>query len=97
MHAHFQIAESESEKLDLLDRIQALEEHLQELTSPPTASSVGGNRNGAEGTTQNSGELHETLNAKDHYIQQMERQLATVQADSNKAVRFLVFVVDLSL
>lgn len=84
----FQLAESESEKLDLLDRIQALEERLQELTSSAAVSAVDGNGKDAGSAAKNCGDLEETLNAKDHYIQQLERQLTAVQANSNKVVCF---------
>ena len=82
----FQLAESESEKLDLVDHIQALEERLQELTTLSEVSAVGGNAKDADSAANKYGELQETLKAKDHYIQQLERQLAAAQAESNKVV-----------
>ncbi|KAK7492588.1 hypothetical protein BaRGS_00016254, partial [Batillaria attramentaria] len=87
------LGESESEKLDLQDRIQALEERLSEVSLAASAATHGDTVNTVTGAGDDGGVvgrkgqpqgLSETLKAKDHYIEQLEKQLATTQGEANK-------------
>ncbi|KAL8580000.1 hypothetical protein ACOMHN_015866 [Nucella lapillus] len=85
--AAVKLNESESEKLDLQDRIQALEERLQEVTSAATvalSSRDGGSKTGVGSRETTASDLQETLHAKDLYIQQMEGQLVAAEDKSKK-------------
>nr|KAG5703685.1 hypothetical protein BaRGS_002559 [Batillaria attramentaria] len=89
------LGESESEKLDLQDRIQALEERLSEVSLAASAATHGDTVNTVTGAGDDGGVvgrkgqpqgLSETLKAKDHYIEQLEKQLATTQGEANKTM-----------
>ncbi|XP_076444083.1 uncharacterized protein LOC143282357 [Babylonia areolata] len=92
-----ELNESESQKLDLQDRIQALEERLQEAVSAAAAggeaaAQAGEDPPGDEGRAPDDGgaappsatHLQQTLGAKDSYILQMERQSAAAEEEWKK-------------
>ena len=73
----FQLAETESESLDLQDRIQALEQQLQNQNILPTVVEE-------EGTPE---DVSEALIVKDQYILKIEKEKQDIQTESNKIVR----------
>lgn len=74
-----QLGESESEKLDLRDQSERLEERIAELM---TSSAV----YIATESTQAVTGLQETLKAKDQYINQLEQELVMMKKEANKTV-----------
>ena len=70
-----QLIESESQRLDLEDRVQSLEERLEYYNN--------------QNALQEENTCEETLHAKDQYIAKLEKEKADLEVESNKMVSLL--------
>lgn len=77
MNISFQLAVSDSHRLDLQDQLQALEERLSITTD----------KNAATPTNSHSA-LNETLNVKEQHIKKLEAELKNAQTDFQKKVSY---------
>ena len=73
----FQLGESESNNLDLLDRIQILEEQIENLQSQNDIQDQNAN-------------IEETIKTKDQAIEKVTKEKDQLQQDMNKMVRLYI-------